>query len=633
MQGIDSDLIRGHIDTIILKILYEGDRYGLEIMKEVEEKSNGAYEMKQPTLYSCLKRLETQGLISSYWEDSDIGGKRHYYKLTDAGRDAYQANYDDWMRSRKIIDNLISSSLYEGSQYVVVKKDEIDEQQTPASSPAPTEPKHNYAEESTTIVKYDDEQTIPWGQENPSVSASSPTLQSDNIIDFAKNGESVSAVPYQGEEPENEQDEWADVDEAQASLFEEESQVFANEEQPAAIEHHQEPQVDYTEKPRLPEPEAKPESTTPFEFRLDDYNVDSNDSYFDSREANEPSPDYVAPEMRIDGLEESTALAEEPKQEEPEPVYNTPVYHDFGANYVKPKEDEIWVDESNLDEDAIYLNPEQAKDEDQPDQNQVSDGQLSLFSEDIQESDSQAQEEPQEEPNKISAGNMAFYKPTENYANLNPQYTETEYKDKLSSLMSYTAHDEQPAEKHEEPIMVAKDYEQLRAEFEKEGLSVRPHQKLLKESRKTRSYVESNKLNLVRSWTTFGIITFLLCLTGLIMNNYKSRFGFDFKFDYFLIGIAAVAIVPIIYTILFIINPYKKKPAHYAFRIYLIFSILLTVQMLIIVYCVSLQLGFYSFTQPLFNHLIWVIPSIISLYPILDALIHSLYFNSRNFHV
>ena len=76
MSGIDSDLIRGHIDTIILKILFEGDKYGYEICKEVEEKSNGSYELKQPTLYSCLKRLENQGLISSYWEDSDIGGKR-----------------------------------------------------------------------------------------------------------------------------------------------------------------------------------------------------------------------------------------------------------------------------------------------------------------------------------------------------------------------------------------------------------------------------------------------------------------------------------------------------------------------------------------------------------------------------
>lgn len=110
MAGIDSDLIRGHIDTIILNILAEGDRYGYEICKEVENKSKGSYELKQPTLYSCLKRLESQRLISSYWEDSDIGGKRHYYKLTDEGRDTFKQSQDDWRRSREIIDNLISGA-------------------------------------------------------------------------------------------------------------------------------------------------------------------------------------------------------------------------------------------------------------------------------------------------------------------------------------------------------------------------------------------------------------------------------------------------------------------------------------------------------------------------------------------
>ena len=112
MAGIDSDLIRGHIDTIILNILAEGDRYGYEICKEVENKSKGSYELKQPTLYSCLKRLESQRLISSYWEDSDIGGGggRHYYKLTDEGRDTFKQSQDDWRRSREIIDNLISGA-------------------------------------------------------------------------------------------------------------------------------------------------------------------------------------------------------------------------------------------------------------------------------------------------------------------------------------------------------------------------------------------------------------------------------------------------------------------------------------------------------------------------------------------
>ena len=57
-MGISADLIRGHINTIILRCLYEEDKYGYDIINEIEKKSGGLYTIKQPTLYSALKRLE-----------------------------------------------------------------------------------------------------------------------------------------------------------------------------------------------------------------------------------------------------------------------------------------------------------------------------------------------------------------------------------------------------------------------------------------------------------------------------------------------------------------------------------------------------------------------------------------------
>ena len=71
---------------IILYQLVDGDKYGYEIVKQIEDSSNGGIVIKQPTLYSVLKKLEQGRFISSYWQDSEIGGKRHYYKLTDNGK-------------------------------------------------------------------------------------------------------------------------------------------------------------------------------------------------------------------------------------------------------------------------------------------------------------------------------------------------------------------------------------------------------------------------------------------------------------------------------------------------------------------------------------------------------------------
>lgn len=112
-KTINSDLIRGNINTIILKALYSGDRYGYDIIKEIEEKSHGQYILKQPTLYSCLKRLESQGFVSSYWGTQSNGGRRKYYTLTDMGREVFVQSQDEYEYSRTIIDQLISERDYD----------------------------------------------------------------------------------------------------------------------------------------------------------------------------------------------------------------------------------------------------------------------------------------------------------------------------------------------------------------------------------------------------------------------------------------------------------------------------------------------------------------------------------------
>lgn len=54
-ERISSDLLRGHTDTIVLRILMDGDSYGYEIYKKIIEKSEGIYELKGATLYSSFR--------------------------------------------------------------------------------------------------------------------------------------------------------------------------------------------------------------------------------------------------------------------------------------------------------------------------------------------------------------------------------------------------------------------------------------------------------------------------------------------------------------------------------------------------------------------------------------------------
>ena len=69
MAKLTSDLLRGHTDTMVLKLLHDKDMYGYEIVKEIFKRSNDEYELKEITLYSSLKRLQNDEFITSYWGD------------------------------------------------------------------------------------------------------------------------------------------------------------------------------------------------------------------------------------------------------------------------------------------------------------------------------------------------------------------------------------------------------------------------------------------------------------------------------------------------------------------------------------------------------------------------------------
>ena len=106
-SSISSDLIRGNIDTIILRVLCEGDNYGYEIIKAISKDSHGKYELKEPSLYTSVRRLESQKLIEPYWGEESQGGRRKYYKVTKAGIEIYKKNLAAWKIARELIDQLI----------------------------------------------------------------------------------------------------------------------------------------------------------------------------------------------------------------------------------------------------------------------------------------------------------------------------------------------------------------------------------------------------------------------------------------------------------------------------------------------------------------------------------------------
>ena len=88
---ISADAIRGYVDIMILSILERQASYPYELVKTIARVSRGEYVIKQTTLYSAVKRLESQGLVDSRPGVSESGKPRTYYRITAAGNEYLRA--------------------------------------------------------------------------------------------------------------------------------------------------------------------------------------------------------------------------------------------------------------------------------------------------------------------------------------------------------------------------------------------------------------------------------------------------------------------------------------------------------------------------------------------------------------
>jgi len=89
LENWEAQIRKGWLDVAILATLWKGRLYGLEILRELESRSD--LVITEGTVYPLLTRLRKDGLIEGKWEESDSGHPRRYYKLSAAGRSRAQA--------------------------------------------------------------------------------------------------------------------------------------------------------------------------------------------------------------------------------------------------------------------------------------------------------------------------------------------------------------------------------------------------------------------------------------------------------------------------------------------------------------------------------------------------------------
>ena len=90
-------VLKGHLDLLLLGALEEGPAHGYAIVKTVKQRSGEILDLAEGTAYPALHRLERTGLVESEWSASS-GRRRRVYRLTRRGRAALSREKEEWWR-------------------------------------------------------------------------------------------------------------------------------------------------------------------------------------------------------------------------------------------------------------------------------------------------------------------------------------------------------------------------------------------------------------------------------------------------------------------------------------------------------------------------------------------------------
>lgn len=112
---IESQMLKGVIDGVILHIIKNNETYGYEIVEEL--KRSGFYTMTEGTVYPILRRLTKKGFILGGYQKSEIGPKRKYYYITSRGEEYL----DNFYQSYKELHIAVSEVLERGKKWELIR--------------------------------------------------------------------------------------------------------------------------------------------------------------------------------------------------------------------------------------------------------------------------------------------------------------------------------------------------------------------------------------------------------------------------------------------------------------------------------------------------------------------------------
>ncbi|MCU1388851.1 MAG: transcriptional regulator, PadR-like family [Ilumatobacteraceae bacterium] len=101
--------VRGHLDGLVLAALAVGAAHGYEIIQRIRDRSVGAFDLAEGSVYPVLHRLEASGALTARWEAVN-GRRRKVYEITQPGRTQLTSERTRWRDLRTSMDRALGGA-------------------------------------------------------------------------------------------------------------------------------------------------------------------------------------------------------------------------------------------------------------------------------------------------------------------------------------------------------------------------------------------------------------------------------------------------------------------------------------------------------------------------------------------
>lgn len=94
---------KGVLELCVLSLLAKRDWYGYEISEFLSQK----IDIADGTVYPLLRKLKSEGLVTTYLSEASGGPPRKYYSLTATGRETYASDRTDYLNFAATVQTIL----------------------------------------------------------------------------------------------------------------------------------------------------------------------------------------------------------------------------------------------------------------------------------------------------------------------------------------------------------------------------------------------------------------------------------------------------------------------------------------------------------------------------------------------